>query len=346
MTKEIRAGGYKMNSNNRVRGINVIFLFTIFSYIIGSTIIAFISELVVIDHLLLLLLSQGMLVLPTVCFLAYHKINVFEQIRFKKIHISTVFLLIVFAICIMPLMNLINAVSMLFAANKITDTITSIVDYYPLLVSIVVIAVVPAVLEETVYRGVFYNEYRKNSVLKGIILSGFLFGLLHMNINQFSYAFIMGIIFALVIEATDSILSTMIIHFVINSYSVIIAYLLPTIIKILSRSGDSRELSERMSSQELSKEELLTSIATLAIPAVIMTVIAFLLYYVIAKKEGRWEKVKGIFKKSGEEEISEHLSLKTDRINSQEDKKKGLITLPLLVSFLICVTFMVLNEIH
>ena len=50
-------------------------------------------------------------------------------------------------------------------------------------------------------------------------MSGLIFGLMHLNFNQFSYGFVLGVIFAAVVEASGSIYASMAIHFLINFQS-------------------------------------------------------------------------------------------------------------------------------
>ena len=107
------------------------------------------------------------------------------------------------------------------------------------------VAVIPSLFEESVYRGIFYNEYRKESPLKAILLSGFLFGIIHLNFNQFAYAFAMGIIFALIIGYRFN-LSTMIIHLIINGNSILTLYLYPKLIELLDKAYGSSLLGRAL----------------------------------------------------------------------------------------------------
>ena len=51
-----------------------------------------------------------------------------------------------------------------------------------------VMAVLPAVSEEFLFRGILYNTYRKTSPILGVFLSALFFALLHGNFNQIPYA--------------------------------------------------------------------------------------------------------------------------------------------------------------
>lgn len=304
---------------NRIKAINIVFLLTIIFALIGQG-----FSLIILGHtgnyLIILLLSQVVLILPSIIYMIRYKLNISEAIRFKKIKAANIILLIVFSYLITPLMSFINAISMLFFENTTSSFMGEIIKQNGFFLSITIIAVVPAIFEEAVYRGIFYNEYRKVKPLQAIFLSAFLFGIIHGNLNQFVYAFLMGIVFALIIEATDSILSTMIIHFFINATSVMALHLY----------NKGMNVKEYASGIEGSLEQVLTFtqiMETLFLPAVVSTIIAVSVYIIIAKNAGRWEWVKGIFAKG------------------QKKHEGSLLNISLVIAIVICLVIMIMNEI-
>lgn len=271
-----------------------------------------------------ILFSQIVFALPAVIYLIVCGTNPFKALRVKRIKISNVFLLILFAYLIMPLISLINAISLVFSQNEIVGTITNVTDNSPLIVGILTVGLLPAILEESVYRGVLYNEYRKANPKIAIFLSALLFGLLHQNLNQFSYAFALGLIFALVIEATDSILSTMILHFVINSTSLVMNYMLPRILKAMEAfvGSDVMNAEEVLESalEGADKVTMIQSAYSLIVPAIISSILAFIVYRVIAKNENRYEEVKNIFAR-----------------NESNSRLLSFISVPLVIGVGICI---------
>ena len=84
----------------------------------------------------------------------------------------------------------------------------------------------PAVLEEIIFRGIFFFGYRKtNPITKAIFINSLAFAALHLNFQQFFYAFVMGWIFCLIDFSLDSIIPSMILHFIFNATQVSKAYL-------------------------------------------------------------------------------------------------------------------------
>ena len=248
-------------------------------------------------------------------------------------------MVILFSYLVTPLMSLINLISMLFVKNNIQNTIEVIIDQNPLYISIIAIALVPCILEETVYRGIFYNEYRKKNVTSGILLSALLFALLHMNFNQFFYAFVMGIVFVILIEATDTILSSMIMHFVINGTSVLNAYMIPKLQDILEEVDPAyaKSLGESLNAS-LTRTELLASISSLWPIAIITTIFAAIVLYAIANNSNRAEHIKGILR--GERLVD----IEPDEEEEETPNKNRLITIPLIIGMVICLVVMVSIE--
>lgn len=87
---------------------------------------------------------------------------------------------------------------------------------------IVTTAVVPAFAEEFAFRGVLMGTLRKYGDCFAIIASSVMFGTMHGNISQIPFAFILGLIFAYVDCKANSIVPSIIIHFLNNFYAVMI----------------------------------------------------------------------------------------------------------------------------
>ena len=96
-------------------------------------------------------------------------------------------------------------------------------------------AIVPAFAEEFAFRGIIMGTLRKYGDVFAIITSSVMFGAMHGNIVQIPFAFILGLVFAYVDCKTNSIIPSIIIHFINNFYSVMM--------DILQNSG---ELSDRI----------------------------------------------------------------------------------------------------
>lgn len=176
------------------------------------------------DDMLLQFLVEAFLALPGVFYLVMRRLSVKEGLGVVAVGWKDWLLMIPLALCLDKIAEFINVVSQLFAENSIGNHVAELVIKYPFPVAFFVVAVMPALCEELIYRGILFQGYRKTGVWIAVLLTAFLFGMMHMNLNQFSYAFILGLIFALVREITGSILPVVLLHIYINGKSVVVLY--------------------------------------------------------------------------------------------------------------------------
>lgn len=86
-----------------------------------------------------------------------------------------------------------------------------------ILPALLVIAVLPAILEETVFRGVLLGSLKQFGGAFSVLACGALFALFHQNPAQTIYQFACGCAFALVAYKSGSILPTVLSHFLNNA---------------------------------------------------------------------------------------------------------------------------------
>jgi len=93
-----------------------------------------------------------------------------------------------------------------------------------LITNLIFTALLPGICEEFAHRGMLLNSLKKYGKIKAIIISALLFGLLHLNIEQFFYATIIGFFLGFLTIATNSIYPAIIIHFMNNAMSIILSF--------------------------------------------------------------------------------------------------------------------------
>ena len=86
---------------------------------------------------------------------------------------------------------------------------------------IVVSAFAPALFEEMLFRYLPLMALGKESPRLAVIYSAVLFALSHCNLFQIPYALLAGLLFAVIDMATESILPSIIIHFINNVLSIV-----------------------------------------------------------------------------------------------------------------------------
>ncbi|MBQ7863916.1 MAG: CPBP family intramembrane metalloprotease [Lachnospiraceae bacterium] len=343
-----------------IKSINIVYLITVLIAVIVPFLpLDFLAERPVAA----IIFSQIMLAFPAIIYMIVRRLPYAETVRFKKMKFADVLLALLFGILIQPVITLISALSMVFAKNVTGASIFEVADRVPFFVCLLLVAVMPAVMEETVYRGVFYNEYGKINPVKAALLSGLMFGIMHGNINQFCYAAVMGIIFALLVEATGSIISTMLVHFWTNAASVVMLYVYPKLYEIAQNYYNMYKeygnttmasmLEETFGDMTLPATEwtrqLMESAANiqLTVPqvffmygpqALIMGVLAFFVYKKLATRSGNWDRICASFNKQP--------VVTTEELPELEVKeKKRMVTIPWIIASLLGIAYMIVFEI-
>lgn len=144
-----------------------------------------------------------------------------EYCHLRKVSLKSIGLIIVAAIFLFIMADYVNACSMIAFQNLLDDSLQAIVNKP--VEALVVVAILPAIIEEFLFRGMIYRGIANKSNKKiVIIISALLFAFLHMNFNQMCYAFVMGLVFAIVIYLTDNLSVSILLHMLFNAFTVII----------------------------------------------------------------------------------------------------------------------------
>ncbi len=86
------------------------------------------------------------------------------------------------------------------------------------------IAVLPALLEEMIWRGYILRVLRAHGDGFAVVISALLFGLMHGNLRQIPFAFIVGLCLGFLYVCTNNIWIPVIVHFLNNGISVVMEY--------------------------------------------------------------------------------------------------------------------------
>lgn len=82
---------------------------------------------------------------------------------------------------------------------------------------LLVVAVLPALCEETIFRGIILDGVKDIGTVAACLLGGLLFSIFHQSPTQTIYQFICGAVFTLLAIRADSIWPAILIHFVNNA---------------------------------------------------------------------------------------------------------------------------------
>ncbi len=268
-----------------------------------------------------ILIPQALIIVPVLVYAAVTRQNLFRLIRFRKVNLWSLLLVIPLVGLLEPVIICVNAFSMAFSTNVIAGTMEGITGMLPYVAGISLMALLPAVVEETTFRGVLLNSFHRDSnPWPAILFSALCFGCMHMNFNQIAYALILGIFMGILLEASGSILSTMLLHFLFNATSTSLMYLLPYITQwsnnVLENSGMSAQELEQVTSvseaaAEYTSGQMLMLGGIMIVPALISLVLAVLLIYAIAYLNRRHLIIRGMVTKKTPEQ---KLARKADRV--------------------------------
>jgi hypothetical protein len=142
--------------------------------------------------------------------------------------IKNLLLLFAFGFLIQPSMGLLAGISSFIFPNDVSEFVQKL-NNLPFLYTLFIVAISPALCEEFAFRGVFASGYKNTDIKKAAFMNGLMFGFLHLNGQQFLYAFAMGILFTYIVDITGSILSSMLVHFIFNGTQLLIARFATTI---------------------------------------------------------------------------------------------------------------------
>lgn len=87
------------------------------------------------------------------------------------------------------------------------------------------IAVLPAIFEELYVRKGIIGVTKSKGSIFAVVISSLIFATVHMNVSQFIFAFLIGILFGIIRVRTGKLYPTMILHFLNNGFAVISALL-------------------------------------------------------------------------------------------------------------------------
>jgi len=266
-------------------------------------------------------------IIPIIIYMIVTKSRISDIIPIKKLSIKNIVLIFFMSISIQPFMLVISAATSFFANNNVSDTITMLSDT-PYWIMIIAVGILPAICEESVFRGVILSGYKKVGIWKSAVITGIFFGIMHMDLHQLFYATVTGIFFAYLVYYTNSIFSTMLSHFIINSTQITMLY--------FSRLVYGKEELIKME-QQLTLSDNLSTLGQSVLVAVIFAPIFILLFraFIKTNKKTKFDFIYSLSEDNINVDISEV-------INSE--RKAKIITPSFIMVIIVYLLFMIINN--
>ncbi len=179
---------------------------------------------------MVLLLSQVCTIfLPVVVYTMAKNVDVKGFFRIHRLSGKNVLLVLGLSFCGQFIGQLLNAV-VLFILVKCNIPLQenplpvpqNVRDF---MTAVLVLALMPAVFEELLMRGVVIRGYEKRGTKTAAVLSAFLFGIMHLDVKNLLATIFMGLLLAYVVIKTGSILASILMHFT-NNLLAVVGYML------------------------------------------------------------------------------------------------------------------------
>ena len=312
-----------------VRKVNVFFPIFIVGYIAlsilaGSVMAVLVNMGIPMPDWIQYVISEGVILVIAIIYMVVNRIDPMKDIPYKRIGFVDGILSLAAGYCMIPMVLFLNSITMLFSTNYLEEGTTTLLTY-PFFMQVILLAVIPPLVEELVFRGIFFGSYRKAGMSGAAIMSGLIFGCFHLNINQGLYAFAIGIVFAYMVEATGSLWSSVIAHFAINTYSIGVVQLLKMtgIYALDGQAVGALEGEGELAASAGALATVMQLIVLLALATAFM-MLAVLCIRIMAKRHGRLENIK--VRTEGIKGIKKYLSA------------------PVVVGLAICICYMIAIE--
>lgn len=168
-----------------------------------------------------------MFLIPFIVYLIVKKENFIILLKnvtnLKSLSFKNIAFVLGMMLLLHPTILLISFVSSLFTPNTIAEVALDITTY-GFVTGFLIIAITPSILEELIFRGVLFHEYRNVNLHKAALMNGLFFGIIHMNLHQAISAFVLGTFFVYLIYYTKSFFSVFLAHVYFNGVQFALLY--------------------------------------------------------------------------------------------------------------------------
>ncbi len=179
------------------------------------------TDITLINQILLQVFSLGIASLFVLSYCNRREKNIQETQKVTFTQKSKIILIALFLVFVLqiflsytlyPELGLDYDVTDMFEVNENSNILTK-------LILIVSLAITPAIFEELFFRKAIIDFTLPYGKKFALVFSALLFGILHMNLSQGLFAFIMGLIMGAIYIYTGDLKLTILIHFLNNGYA-------------------------------------------------------------------------------------------------------------------------------
>jgi membrane protease YdiL (CAAX protease family) len=187
------------------------------------------------------ILQIGCILLPTLLILYMSKHNIKDVLRLNMPKAREVILAIALPVILFPAVLCLGNIALLIIEYIFNTTdVSATMNFmnYNIFLLIFLVALLPGICEETLFRGVLLKGFQKNGIVFGIVLSSILFGMVHMDFQRFIAQAAMGAVAGIIVYRTNSIFCGMIVHFTHNAIALGLAFLASSLLSGSEAAAD------------------------------------------------------------------------------------------------------------
>lgn len=198
---------------------------------------------------------------PVVLYRILSKKSFAEILPMKDLNIVNAALVILATLALMPVMMMLSALSSIFTVNEVSAMVSEMAADTNIIVNLVAIGILPAFLEEFIFRGIILNGYKGVKLITAALVNALLFSVIHLSLQQFLYTFMLGFIFVLMVHYTKSIYASIIAHFTMNGTQLVLATISSNALESIPDAAEPAE----QASQIVWSSDLIFSMIFLAV---------------------------------------------------------------------------------
>ncbi len=238
-----------------------------------------------------LLVSELTILIPSIIYILKNDLSFKEDLGFRPIKAGSFFMCILLVALVTPIASLVNVVSQFFVSNTMVQESGSFTGM-PSFVLVFLGGIYGPFCEEFLFRSIFFGRYEKYmGPMRAGLVSALLFALAHMNVNQAMYAFVLGVIFAIVNRAAKSVFPSMIIHMGINVGNLLLLIAMTSAQDMLGDGTDFAAAAEAARKTDM----IYIIAAVMLVLAIICGAIAIPVVVWISKHEGHFDDLYEMF---------------------------------------------------
>ena len=167
-----------------------------------------------------------LILLPVILILRVSKNDLKQTLRLKKTNFKNYLVAILAAVPIIIIVSIITQlINIIYPIPesylKAMENLLTMSDG-GLLRTIIIIAVLPGICEEILFRGFIINGFKKRGFLSSIVITALLFGIIHLELFKLIPVIIIGIWLGYLVLRTNSLFVPIIAHIINNTLAVLV----------------------------------------------------------------------------------------------------------------------------